>query len=373
MMHNKPRSIAKPKLNWVSGGSVAFLLNEAVKAGGNIQSLLREAHLPYTASDLLNGRIPQIPRSHLALLMRDCTQVFEAHASLSSGHPPMVREEYQLLCYCLISCETLGDAILRAARFCQMLEGKAGELSLEYQGSITTFKMNTIRGDAGVSALISDLLGLSSYHRLFSWLIGNHIDIQDLRLRSSELVPAEWILELFHYPVHFSAQENQFQFPSHYLNKPIVRTHRELTELLQFFPFDLVSSDLSIGNLHDTVSALVKASLIKKDAIPTIAQLASLFNVSKATLRRRLDEEGTSISRAKDECRSAWAKELLCTTDLNIDEIADKLCFSTPATFRRAFKQWTGCSPNEFRVRHLQGYAEQAVGQSKSGFGISTN
>jgi AraC-like DNA-binding protein len=119
--------------------------------------------------------------------------------------------------------------------------------------------------------------------------------------------------------------------------------------LLTRFPFDLVSNDLSFSGLHETVYAIIKARILKQEPIPTVDQLASLFNVSSATLRRRLDEAGTSISKAKEACRADWARELLTSSSLSIEDIADKLRFSSAATFRRAFKQWTGYAPSAYR------------------------
>jgi AraC-like DNA-binding protein len=77
--------------------------------------------------------------------------------------------------------------------------------------------------------------------------------------------------------------------------------------------------------------------------------LANLFNISKATLRRRLEQENTSISDIKDSCRCNLAYELLQHPDLTLEEIADRLCFSNASSFRRAFSSWTGITPTDYR------------------------
>ena len=349
MTSTQHKTVAKPRLNRVSGTAVASLLEAAQQAGGNADTLLNQAQIRCTLRDLQSGRIKYLPRSNLSLLVQECIQLFELHANEASGHAPMVKDEFELLCFCLITCRNLDEAIHRAARFCLMLEGKAGELTLTYQGSTARFTMQTFRGRAGASSLISDLLGLSSYHRLFSWLIGQTIEVDRLELAAPDYLPADAIHELFHYPVSFAAEANQFRFPSHFLKQPLVRSSEELRELLKRFPFDLVSNDLSFSGLHETVYAIIKASMLKQEPIPTVDQLASLFNVSSATLRRRLDEAGTSISKAKEACRADWSRELLTSSSLSIEDIADKLQFSSAATFRRAFKQWTGHAPKAYR------------------------
>jgi len=349
MTLTKQKGIAKPRLTRVSGYAVAALLKATAASGGDITTLLKAAQIGYSEGDFGSGKVSHISRAKLSVLVRDCIQILEQHATESSGHAPMVKDEFELLCFCLITCRDLDEAIHRAARFCKMLEGKGGELTLTYHGSTARFTMTTFRGRQGASSMLSDLLGLSSYHRLFSWLIGQTIEVDRLELAAPDYLPADAILELFHYPVEFGAEQNQFSFPSHFLKQPLVRSAVELRALLTRFPFDLVSSDLSFSGLHETIYAIIKASMLKQEPIPTVDQLASLFNVSSATLRRRLDEAGTSISKAKEACRADWARELLTSSSLSIEDVADKLRFSSAATFRRAFKQWTGHAPSAYR------------------------
>jgi len=332
----------------VSGWAVAVLLEETARAGGDVPALLGRAGIQGTL-DLLKQQGATVQRSNLALLVRECIQVLEARASEGSGHAPMLQQEFELLCYCLITCKSLKQVIDRAALFCQMLEGKAGQLALTTLGSSATFSMRTIRGRRDSSTLISDLLGLSSYHRLFSWMIGEHVPIDTLRLISDEYVEAGVVLELFHYPVMFNGDYNGFTFPAEYLNKPVIRSADALSQLLQLFPFDLVSNDLTLSSLVDTVHAIIKARLLRQDPIPTSQQFAGLFNVSNATFRRRMDDEGTSISKVKEAARNDLARELLQAGHLSVGEIAERLGFSSTQTFNRAFKSWSGSTPLEFQ------------------------
>jgi AraC-like DNA-binding protein len=43
------------------------------------------------------------------------------------------------------------------------------------------------------------------------------------------------------------------------------------------------------------------------------------------------------------------ARVLLCMTDLDVQDISDRLGYSTPSGFSRAFASWAGCSPQSFR------------------------
>jgi AraC-like DNA-binding protein len=48
------------------------------------------------------------------------------------------------------------------------------------------------------------------------------------------------------------------------------------------------------------------------------------------------------------------ALSLLRRKDPTIQEIAARLFYADTPTFRRAFKQWVGLSPSEWRARELK-------------------
>jgi AraC-like DNA-binding protein len=77
--------------------------------------------------------------------------------------------------------------------------------------------------------------------------------------------------------------------------------------------------------------------------------LAALLHVSPRTLHRQLKEEGATLQGLKDEVRKARAIELLQRTGRPIKQVADAAGFRNEKSFIRAFKNWTGQSPAEFR------------------------
>jgi AraC-like DNA-binding protein len=327
------------------------LLHEAGNHKLDTAGILQRARIPYSLEDLRDGKVTSLARHHFSALCRECITALEQHASRQGVYPPMNQQEFEMLCYCVINCATLQEAIARAADFCRMLGGRAGELILSEGAAVASFTMKTFRGKQTTSALLADLLGLTAYHRLFSWLIGETIESETLAVVYGELIGADTVFDLFHYSIRFNAASNYFEFPARYLHKPIVRTYQELLELLRFFPFDLFTTDLQFQRLDEALYTLIKGSLLKHEPAPTIAQLANLFNVSQATFRRRLEEEQTSITAIKEKCRHELANELLHNRQHTLEEIADKLGFSDAGAFRRAFKTWTGITPSEYRAQ----------------------
>jgi AraC-like DNA-binding protein len=83
-----------------------------------------------------------------------------------------------------------------------------------------------------------------------------------------------------------------------------------------------------------------------------IERVASALGCSRQTLYRRLKAEGQTFAQVLDNLRRRQALTLVRDAALlPVKEIAWRLGFSDPAAFSRAFKRWTGKSPQAFRAQ----------------------
>ena len=71
-----------------------------------------------------------------------------------------------------------------------------------------------------------------------------------------------------------------------------------------------------------------------------------------ATLRRRLEEQGTTFSEILDNLRRGLAEEHLSGASPTVSEVAFQLGFSNVRAFGRAFRRRTGKTPTEYRSDH---------------------
>lgn len=83
--------------------------------------------------------------------------------------------------------------------------------------------------------------------------------------------------------------------------------------------------------------------------MPTMDMVAAEFKETARTLRRRLEAAGTRFESLVEETRQSLAEELLRGTNLAISEVAERLGYSEPSTFIRAFKRWKAVSPQRYR------------------------
>jgi len=128
-----------------------------------------------------------------------------------------------------------------------------------------------------------------------------------------------------------------------------VRNHLDLAEFLKYFPFDCSLPREEKQCWADTVRAHYKTMLYRGQALPTTSALAAALGISSATLRRRLDDEKSSIRAIKEQARMELALQYLDRSTLSIDELAAHLDFSSSKAFTRAFKSWKGMTPAHYR------------------------
>lgn len=345
-------SLARHPPQGVAAQFALTLLHEVSGAGDDPGQLLARLGLPFTFAQLEAGSVQLISDHHFVLLYGECITVLSVQANRERNLPPMSKDEVDLLCYCVITCATLAEVIERATRFCAMLDHRAADLSLEIDGEVAVFHMATQRLRHSVSGLLTDLNGLSFYHRLFAWLIGEPIPVSGYEVYADEPVDRTTLERFFQQPIRFGCPDNSFRFPAQLLTSPVVRSYQRLVERLNVFPFDQLREPRDGGQFADAVEHIIATRLARRQSVPSLEQFARFFCISRATLQRRLREEGVTLDAIRQRVRLKLAEELLHpNAQLKVSDVANRLGFSDVRAFRRAFIDWTGESPDAWR-RH---------------------
>ncbi|TCN36171.1 helix-turn-helix transcriptional regulator [Sinorhizobium americanum] len=81
----------------------------------------------------------------------------------------------------------------------------------------------------------------------------------------------------------------------------------------------------------------------------TLGHAARSFNMSEATLRRKLAAENTSFTETLSDTRMTRALALLQTTTLPIAHVAQEVGYDSPSQFSARFKERFGINPREVR------------------------
>jgi AraC-like DNA-binding protein len=140
---------------------------------------------------------------------------------------------------------------------------------------------------------------------------------------------------------------NSVAFPVHALDQPVPSANRLLYRLLGGY-LEQVKTAHS-HSVIDRVESYVRGSLASGNC--TIDRCAEKIGISVRTLQGRLASEGMRFSEIVERQRAALAKAHLTQRQLSLDEIADRLGYGEQTSFGRAFKRWTGMTPQQFRTR----------------------
>lgn len=270
---------------------------------------------------------------------------------------------YRLMFTYMLQAANLEEAINRAATYFLRFHAEQKSFSLDTSGDevvwrfhfgpptddedavtrIEHFCMGKLNWLPGISGRVS---ALYTWHRLCSWLTGQFIDLSAVHIDYPVLGEADSYIQSFRAPVYFNRSDCSVSFHKRYLELPIVRRETDLNRMLETFPAELMRAD----EMDDSAAARVKGLLGEdySQSMPGLEEVAERLFTTAATLHRRLRSEGTSFQKIKDACRRDSAINLLRADKYSGNDIAEFLGFSDASTFYRAFKKWTGKTPQEF-------------------------
>jgi AraC-like DNA-binding protein len=153
-------------------------------------------------------------------------------------------------------------------------------------------------------------------------------------------------VEVFGCPVLYGQAENRLIFDANWLNgTPNFGNEVTYSEVLQ-----LCDKLLGELKLNTGMAGRVREIFLANLGQPTsFERIAGRLKMSSRTLRRKLEQEGTSFRELIDELKAHAAIKYVRDTDLTIEDIAYALGFSDAAAFRHAFRRWTKSAPHEYR------------------------
>jgi AraC-like DNA-binding protein len=147
--------------------------------------------------------------------------------------------------------------------------------------------------------------------------------------------------------LRFSAPYDAFVFAAALVDRHFPKPDRKLHELLRRLAEERVSELPMAEPLTQRVRERIAAELAGGD--PSAEHIAGTLHMSRRTLVRRLEQEGTHFKAILDDLRSGLARRYLAIDRIGVSEVAALLGFSDTPAFTRAFRRWSGRSPSEYR------------------------
>jgi AraC-like DNA-binding protein len=190
---------------------------------------------------------------------------------------------------------------------------------------------------------------LRNIHGLACWYVDSRIPLAGARFPFGAPAHADAYRHMF--PggtLAFGAADAAITFDARYLQLPLRRDEKALRHMLRRA---LPLTVLQYRRDRLLVEQVRQVLVANAEAAHSADDIAKLLHMSTRTLHRQLKEEGASLQQLKDETRRDRATDLLFRTARPIKQVASAVGFRSEKSFIRAFRQWTGTSPSEYRAQ----------------------
>jgi AraC-like DNA-binding protein len=278
-----------------------------------------------------------------------------------AGLGSMSLRDYEILFHYMLGADDLLSALRRIPHFARLAGTQLRDARMELHRHEDVAVISLDWG-AGLGQERYAGLFFNEFVRLvyiLEWMIGASINVQRLILPFGAQTTHIAALHRSAFVVEFAGDRYELHFDRRALQAPIVRDLDELQALMNVYPAVTVIAE-GPASLSQRIGRLLLSQNLAAKPILQASRLASTLNMSEATMRRKLRDEGSSYGEIRRQCQLQMACHLLRQDNWSIAAIGCRIGFNDEAAFRRAFKSWTGESPSAWRASQA-GSGEEPV------------
>lgn len=285
-----------------------------------------------------------IPYAIMGLLLRRCSEVTQCpHFALIVGQQ-LNASAIGTVGFLALSAPDVRTALAFLSRYFRFHNPNATIDVVEDRGFVT-FRVTLLQRLLEGREQILDGVVATAFNTMRN-LCGPKWEATEIRLarpRPRDLAPYR---DFFRTTVHFDADESAVVFSSRWLDIPPATADPHLHHSMMKRIREFESS--SVEDLASQVRRMLPPLIAARTA--SVEVVANLVGLAARTLNRRLAAEGTTYVRLREEARHAVACQLLESTGMPANEISDRLGYSNPSAFTRAFERWAGKGPADWRA-----------------------
>jgi AraC-like DNA-binding protein len=329
----------------VTGRTVAIqfvraAMESAQLRGLDVERALREAGITQELIGQDATRVTSEQATRVVQALWDVTN----DELVGVGPTPVPRGTFKMITLGLIHAPDLRTALRRLIEFAGIGTGFEA-IEMTEVGGTTRLSFDP-GGRTQTDQIVVDVI-MAVVHRFAGWLIGERIVLDTVELTSVAPPYAAEYLIIYGVAPTFEVHRAAMTFDDHYLNSPVIRSEDELIEFIRTSPNDLIFRE----DYNPTTSSRVRKIIerARGDEAATAEDVATRLSVSAQHLRRLLRDEGTSFREIREEIQRDEAIASLVRGGETVEELSDRLGFSEPSAFRRAFRRWTGSPPGSYR------------------------
>ncbi|HEV8328352.1 MAG TPA: AraC family transcriptional regulator ligand-binding domain-containing protein [Nitrospiraceae bacterium] len=309
----------------------------------SVASVLQHAGL---AADFLEQEKIYATTSELFALWKAIGQVSgDPEIGLKLGSEPRF-ERYDATEIAAVCSRSYRDALQRIA-LCKQLTCPE-EIRVQSKGDETTVEFVFLQAEESEPDVLVDVC--------LSWVLfigqrGTNNQIKPLRLELIRPPKYRELLEKhFGCRVRFKAERNTVVLRTSDINRPFTTYNEELLNILGAQLDSEIEARRASLNVEERVKQALNRSLVGRR--PNLQDVAQQLHLSARTLQRRLADAGVSFKKIVEDTRRELARRYLQQSTIELSETAFLLGYEDANSFFRAFHDWEGTSPGEWRSRH---------------------
>jgi AraC-like DNA-binding protein len=315
----------------------------AKKNGLDPDALLAQAGL---SLDIVDNPSERVDVEKLAAVLMSIWDILGDETAACSKEP-IPRGAFLMMGRVTVQEQNLDKALVQAKHFYDMVTN-AFNLEVNVDGDTASIRCHMHYPECDKDHLFAEI-NLMAWHRYSSWLIAENIPLIEIFFSYPEPPEVSEYSYLFPGKHVFNAPYMGFSFHRQYLERECAQNRTTLKTFMRECPVLLFMQPKTDFTLSGEVQQFLKRE--KRDKLPTIEEVAAYLHMTKRTLTRKLKDEGTSYQKIKDIIRRDKAIYYLTRQSMNVGDVAERLGFSDPAVFARAFRTWTGLSPRDYKER----------------------
>ncbi|PLS21287.1 helix-turn-helix domain-containing protein [Neptunicoccus cionae] len=200
-------------------------------------------------------------------------------------------------------------------------------------------------GKGGVQRF-GHMLILKLAHGLLSWLARQEVPVKEVGFAFERPVFVQDYAVIYPAPVIFQTRATYISFAPEDMGPVGMRSTADLDQFLENAPRDWIFT-----RSREHTQALRVRSYLSRTGWEqaNLTGAAQFLNMTPRTLIRKLEADGTSFQRIKDDLRRDIAIRYLSAGGRSVETVAHEVGFSSAANFHRAFQRWTGSTPRSYR------------------------
>lgn len=188
-----------------------------------------------------------------------------------------------------------------------------------------------------------DIAGIQN---LFYEAMGTSIPLESVHFRFAEPAYSERFAALFGLQPKYGQPENYMAIDACFLDMPLPQANEHTRQMCEAMCRELLQK----RHARSGFSSRIRDRLAQNTGqFPDMETVAAELHMTSRSLRRHLDNEGTSFRALIDEIREILAEQAI-REGMTVEDIASRLGYTEASSFIQAFKRWKGMSPRAYRV-----------------------